>query len=243
MELASRLTATNWGSPSGVTEQSKQALRMWHWTYYFAIPLCAIVVAGIVWCVIRYRHRAGSDRKPSQFQYNVPIEILYTIVPIIIVAIIFGIMYKAEDTEDHVSKRPALVVNVQGFQWGWRFTYPNGHQQVGSYAGEQDINSTANLPILYLPSNETVELDLRADDVNHSFYVPEFLYKRDLIPGVNNNVDFTIDKAGKWIGECTQLCGTYHSYMRFMVDVLPPNQFNTWMASQAPGSITQAGGA
>lgn len=243
MLLASRLAATDWGSPHGVTEQSKQALRMWQLTYYIAIPLCAIVVGLILWCVVRYRHRGGSDRKPAQFQYNVPLEILYTVVPIILVAIVFAVLFGAEDKEDAVSKHPALVVQVQGFQWGWRFTYPNGHQQVGSFAGEQDINNTSNLPILYLPAHETVQLNLRTADVNHSFYVPEFLFKRDLIAGVKNNVDFTVDKTGKWIGECTQLCGTYHAYMRFMVNVMPPDQFNSWMASQAPGSITQAGGA
>lgn len=243
MPLATRLWATDFGSPNGVTAQSSEAIRLWKITYYIGIPLAAIVVGLIFWCIFRYRRKVSGDRQPSQFQYHLPIELAYTVIPIVLVAIVFAFMYGSENKEDKVSKHPALIVNVQGFQWGWRFTYPNGHQEVGTYAGEQNINSTANLPILYLPEHETVQLDLRADDVNHSFYVPEFLFKRDLIPGVDNNVDFNVKTPGRWIGECTQLCGTYHSYMRFMVDAMPPDQFNSWMANQPAGSITQAGGA
>ncbi|MDQ6839994.1 MAG: cytochrome c oxidase subunit II [Actinomycetota bacterium] len=243
MSLASRLQATNFGSPHGVTEQSKSVLNLWHVTYYIAIPLGLLVFALIGWCIFRYRRRAGDNHNPPQFQYHLPLEITYTLIPLVLVAVVFAFMYGADNKVDKVSKSPALVVKVEGFQWGWRFSYPNGHQEIGTYAGEQDINSTKQLPILYLPQHETVQLDLKADDVNHSFYVPEFLFKRDLIPGINNTVDFNIDNVGKWIGECTQLCGTYHSYMRFMVDAMPPTQFKTWMANQPAGSITQAGGA
>ncbi|MDQ6784188.1 MAG: cytochrome c oxidase subunit II [Actinomycetota bacterium] len=243
MPLATRLQATNFGSPHGVTEQSKSVLGLWHVTYYIAIPLGLLVFALIGWCIFRYRHRPGSDRKPSQFQYHLPLEVAYTLIPLVLVAVVFAFMYGADNKVNKVSKNPALIVKVEGFQWGWRFTYPNGHQDIGTYAGEQDINSTRALPVLHLPEHVTVQLDLKADDVNHSFYVPEFLFKRDLIPGINNTVNFNINNVGKWIGECTQLCGTYHSYMRFMVDAMPVADFNTWMASQPPGSITQAGGA
>jgi cytochrome c oxidase subunit 2 len=244
MPLAARLSqVSNFGSPHGVTEQAKNNLTLWHVTYYIAIPLGLVVFALIIWCVIRYRHKEGSDRRPPQFQYHLPLEITYTLIPLVLVAVVFVYMYGAENKVDAVSKSPALVVRAEGFQWGWRFTYPNGHQEVGTYAQTQDINNLSELPVLYLPQHETVQMDLKADDVNHSFYVPEFLFKRDLIPGIHNVVDFNIDNTGTWIGECTQLCGVYHSFMRFKVDVMPPGQFNTWMAAQPAGSITQAGGA
>ncbi len=244
MPLATRLSATSdFGSPHGVTEQSKNVIQLWHLTYFIAIPLGLLVLGLIAWSVVRDRVRVGNDRRPAQFQYHLPLEVAYTVIPLVLVAIVFAFMYGAENKENRLSKTPALVVGVQGFQWGWRFTYPNGHQDVGTYAGEQDINSTAALPVLHLPARETVQLNLQADDVNHSFYVPEFLFKRDLIPGVDNKVDFNITTTGRWIGECTQLCGTYHAYMRFMVDVMPADQFNSWMSGQAPGSITQARGA
>jgi cytochrome c oxidase subunit 2 len=240
--LATQLLGeSNFGSPSGVTQQDKQVLHLWHITFALAIPIGAIVLGLILWCIFRYRVRPGSDRKPLQFQYQVPIEVLYTIVPLVVVAVLFGFVYKAENKEDHVSKTPAVAINVQGFQWGWKFTYPNGHEQVGDVAEEPNINATNDLPVLYLPENETVQLTLQSDDVVHSFYVPEFLFQRDLIPGVHNVVDFNVSKTGSWLGECTNICGTYHAYMKFRVDVLSVAAYNTWYAQQKPGSVTNSG--
>jgi cytochrome c oxidase subunit II len=240
--LATQLLGeSNFGSPTGVTRQDHQVLHLWHVTYAFAVPVGLTVLCLILWCVFRYRVRPGNTRTPAQFQYHIPLEAAYTLIPLVVVAIIFGYVYKAENKEDAVSKHPALEVNVQGFQWGWKFTYPNGHQEVGDVAEEPNIDATNDLPILRLPENETVQLDLVSDDVVHSFYVPEFLFQRDIIPGVHNVVDFNITKTGTWIGECTNICGTYHAYMKFKVDVMPVGQFNSWLASQKPGSITNSG--
>jgi cytochrome c oxidase subunit 2 len=246
--LATQLLGeSNFGSPTGVTQQDKQVLHLWHITYAFAVPIGLLVLCLILWCVFRYRVRPGSTRKPAQFQYHIPLEAAYTLIPLVIVAIIFGYVYKAENKEDAVSKDPALKVNVQGFQWGWKFTYPlPGHpnqttEEVGDVAEEPNINDTNDLPILRLPENETVQLNLVSDDVVHSFYVPEFLFQRDLIPGVHNVVDFNITKSGTWLGECTNICGVYHAYMKFKVEVMPPAQFNSWLASQKPGSVTNSG--
>jgi cytochrome c oxidase subunit 2 len=242
--VATGLPDTHWGSPTGVTEQSKHVLHLWDITYYFAIPIGAIVIGLIIWCIIRYRHREGHTRQPAQFQYHIPIEAAYTIIPLVIVAIVFGFMYNAENKVDDLNKHPDVKITVEGYQWGWRFTYPNGHAEVGNVSTSLNINSEANLPILYMPAHETVQLTLRTDDVNHSFYVPEFLFKRDMIAGVNNVVDFNVTTTGQWWGECTQLCGVYHAYMRFLVRVLPPhgpNSYDSWYAQQKPHSITQAG--
>jgi cytochrome c oxidase subunit II len=239
--VAAGLAATDFGSPHGVTKQDSYVRDLWHITYYFAIPLGALVIGLIVWCLLRYRHRPGDDRAPAQFQYHIPIEVSYIIIPLVIVSIIFGFMYNAENKIDAVSKHPDVKILVEGFQWGWRFTYPNGHQEVGSIANEPSINDLADLPVLYMPADETVQLKLVTDDVNHTFYVPEFLFQRDLIAGINNVVDFNVQKTGRFLGECNTLCGTYHAYMRFMVDVMAPGEFSSWYAGQAPGSITQAG--
>lgn len=235
------LAMTNFGSPRGVTKQAHYVVQLWRVTYYLAIPIGGTVVGLIIWCAVRYRKRPGQEGPPKQVQYHIPLELSYTIVPILIVAVLFAFTVRAEHRIDAIAKHPAVVVKVEGFQWGWRFIYPNGHQQYGSIANEPNINDSSSLPILYLPAHETVQLNLRSLDVNHSFYVPEFLFKRDLIQGIKNDVDFNIVKPGKWIGECTQFCGTYHSFMRFWVDVLPPKQFNSWMAHQAPNSITTYG--
>ena len=247
--LTSRLLATNFGSPGGITKQDKWVRELWHISWYFALPLAVIVSALIVWCMIRYRAKPG--RVPAQFQYHIPLEIGYTIAPLIIVAVLFGYVYQAENKIDAVSKNPPVAIKVEGFQWGWRFTYNtvtmNGaathpaFQEVGSVANEPSINDDGDLPTLTLPEGEDVQFNLVSDDVIHSFYIPETLFKRDLIPGVTNVVDMTFTSAGNYIGECTQFCGTYHPYMRFNVDVMPQAQFNTWAAQQKPNSVHYAG--
>jgi cytochrome c oxidase subunit 2 len=241
--LSAQLVATNWGSPGGISTDAHQVLRLWKITYYLAVPIGIIVLGGILWCVFRYRHLPGDQREPKQFQYHIPIEAAYTIIPFIIVVVLFGFVYGAENKEDNVSKHPALKVTVEGFQWGWRFTYPNGHQEVGSVATQATINDSSALPVLYMPENETVQFKLESDDVVHSFYVPEFLFQRDLIQGINNVVDIRAHNVGTFIGECTNLCGTYHAFMRFEVDVMPAKQFGQWMGSQAPNSIHCVGGS
>jgi cytochrome c oxidase subunit II len=222
----------HWGSPNGVTQQSNDVYELWDLVYWIAIPLGAIVIGLIVWCAVRYRERPGEERIPPQVQYHIPLEWFYTIVPLILVTVLFVYTYKAEDREDNVAPNPALVVRVDAFQWGWRFSYPNGYQVLGSVSAEPSINDT-DLPVLTLPSGETVQINLFSDDVNHSFYVPAFLFKRGAIQGINNSFDLNIDNgvAGqRFIGECTQFCGTYHPYMRFWVQVMAKDQFNTWLA-------------
>jgi cytochrome c oxidase subunit II len=227
-------TVFQWGSPPGVTAQSKQVLRLWDITYYIAIPIGALVMGLIVWCAVRYREHKGEERIPPQHQYHLPLEALYTVVPLILVTVLFVYTYQAEDSEDNVAANPALIVRVDAFQWGWAFTYPNGYEVEGSVASEPTIQSP-NLPVLTLPAGETVQINLFSDDVNHSFYVPAFLFKRDAIQGINNSFDFNIDPsvAGKrFIGECTQFCGTYHPFMRFWLQVMPKSEFSSWLASR-----------
>ncbi|MGH9071984.1 MAG: cytochrome c oxidase subunit II [Acidimicrobiales bacterium] len=226
-------TVIHWGSPNGITQQDQNVWRLWNITYYIAIPLGCIVVGMIVWCAVRYRERPGEVRIPRQVQYHIPIEVLYTVVPIILVVVVFVYTYKAEDSVDNVAPNPALTVRVDAFQWGWRFTYPNGYEVVGSVATEPDINSR-DLPVLTLPAGETVQINLFSDDVNHSFYVPAFLFKRDAIQGINNSFDVNIEPnvAGRrFIGECTQFCGVYHPFMRFWLQVMPKSTFGPWLAS------------
>ncbi len=239
---AAPLLATNFGSPHGITTNSNATLNLWRITYYIAIPIGVIVFGGIIWCLVRYRVRPGDTRTAKQFQYHIPIEAAYTIIPLILVAVIFGLMYGVENKIDHVSKTPAVKIDVLGFQWGWRFTYPNGHEEIGSVASQPSINDSSALPVLHMPDHETVQFKLQSADVNHSFYVPEFLEKRDLIQGIDNVIDINATKTGTFIGECTQLCGTYHAFMRFEVVVMTPAKFNTWMHQQPANSITCAGG-
>jgi cytochrome c oxidase subunit 2 len=240
MQIADRLLATNFGSPSGVTKQDYWTRQLWHISYYFAIPIGLIVVVLVVWSIVRYRYRPGNDRTPSQFQYHIPLEAAYTIVPLIVVAVVFGYMFNAENHFDAVAPHPAVKITVDGFQWGWRFVYPNGHAQIGT-ANYNDINDNNDLPVLVIPADRTVQLHLVSLDVQHTFYVPAFLLNRDLIPGVDNTLDVNVTKPGLYPGQCNTICGVYHPYMRFLVDVMPPAEYAAWYRQQPPCSITTAG--
>ena len=154
MGLASGLLASDLGSPHGVTTNAKYVHHLWNITWLFAVPIAAIVAGLILWCVIRYRRKPGSDTAGSQFQYHIPIEAAYTIIPLVIVAIVFGFMFNAENKVNAVSKTPDLRIEVDGFQWGWSFKYPNGHQQIGTVANELNINSNSDLPVLVMPDEQ-----------------------------------------------------------------------------------------
>ncbi len=117
-------------------------------------------------------------------------------------------MYNAENNVDAVSKNPDLKITVEGFQWGWRFTYPNGHQEVGTVANALDINSDDDLPVLVMPADETVQFHVVTHDVVHTFYVPEFLFQRDMIPGINNTFDFNVTTPGIYPGSATTSAGS-----------------------------------
>ena len=246
MHLATSLLATtNVGSPSGITSQDKWVRELWQISLWFSIPVSAAVVGGILWCLVRYRAKRpgpdGQTRQPAQFQYHIPIEAAYTIIPLVIVAVVFGFMYHAENKVNAVSKTPAVKITVDGFQWGWRFIYPNGHQEVGTVANELNINSENNLPVLYMPAGETVQIHLVSLDVVHTFYVKEFLFNRDLVPGVDNTFDVNVNKTGMFEGQCNNICGQYHAYMRFMVKVMPKSDYEKWYAQQAACSVVTAG--
>jgi cytochrome c oxidase subunit 2 len=241
MHHAALLASTLWGSPSGATTQDRWTRELWEISGWFALPIGLLVAGLIAWSLFRYRERPGRTRTPAQFQYHIPIEAAYTIIPLIIVAVIFGFMYNAENQVDKITPQPAVKIYVEGFQWGWRFVYPeNGHAQVGT-ADYNNINDNHGLPTLVMPAGEPVQLQVVSLDVVHTFYVKDFLFNRDLIPGIKNVFDLNVQKPGIYPGQCNNICGQYHAYMRFNVQVMTPSDFNTWMAQQGQCTTTTAG--
>lgn len=241
MHLAAYLASTNFGSPTGATSQNSWNRLLWEMSGWIALPIGVLVIGLIVWSLFRYRERPDRARTPAQFQYHIPIEAAYTIIPLIIVAVIFGVMFNAENKQGKVSSHPNVKIVVEGFQWGWRFVYPeNEHVQVGT-ADYNNINDNNNLPVLVMPAGETVQLQVVSLDVVHTFYVKDFLFNRDLIPGINNVFDLNVIKPGLYQGQCNNICGEYHAYMRFLVQVMTPTDFNTWMLDQPRCSTTTAG--
>ncbi|HEX4094069.1 MAG TPA: cytochrome c oxidase subunit II, partial [Trebonia sp.] len=176
------------------------------------------------------------NKLPPQVRYNMPIEILYTVVPFVLIAVLFYYTAKDENTIDNVPAHPQVVVNVTGFQWSWEFNYPQAGITTDGYMWGQ-----GPLPLLEIPVNESVEFNLTSTDVIHSFWVPEFLFKRDVIPGHPNHFAITATKTGTFTGHCSELCGLYHSRMLFTLKIVPQAQYKTWVAHEQAIQKTAAG--
>jgi cytochrome c oxidase subunit 2 len=224
------LTGCRFGAPGGSTVQGQRIGNLYHLFFYVAIGVGAIVYALIIGVAVAYRRRKNDgDELPRQTRYNIPWEVTYTLIPLFIVIGLFVFTFRTEVAVDHVSKNPAVVVTVTGFQWQWRFDYPSGASVVGA---------PGSPPTMVVPVGQVVQINLFAQDVIHSFFVPDFLFKRDAIPGVQNRFDIIIPKAGVFRGECAEYCGLDHGDMTFYVQAVSPQQFQSWLASHPSGPGT-----
>jgi cytochrome c oxidase subunit II len=207
------------GAPASATDEGEAFLDLWRVFFLGGLLVTALIWALVAISVIRFRRR--SPDYPSQRQYNIPWEIGYTVVPLVIVAILFGLTLVGQHRFVALADDPDLRVEVVGFQWQWQFRYED--DEVALSGTEQDM------PVLVLPVGETVRLRLFTEDVNHSFWVPEFLEKRDLIPHVDNEIDVVVKEPGRWRGRCAEYCGLDHWKMSFDVQAVPRDQFDAWV--------------
>jgi cytochrome c oxidase subunit 2 len=234
-------TFTRLGWPDPVTRQGKVMLTLWQGSWIAALAVGAVVWGIVLWACIF--HRKKTDDLPPQVRYNLPIEMLYTVVPFILIAVLFYFTAKDENYIDNVSARPDVIVDVTGFQWSWQFSYPQ-YKVPGTAAGDVTLIGQpypGPLPLLEIPAHRTVEFRLNSLDVVHAFWIPEFLFKRDVIPGHTNYFEVNAIKTGMFTGRCTELCGIYHSLMLFRVKVVTPQQFRQDMT--ALQAQQKAGGA
>jgi cytochrome c oxidase subunit 2 len=220
-------TFTRLGFPNPITEQGKTVLTLWQGSWIAGLAVGVLVWGMILWAVIFHRKRRGDNKLPPQARYNMPIEIMYTAVPFVLIAVFFYFTAKDENYVDALSNKPQVVVNVLGFQWSWQFNYPQYGVTNTGYPW-----SEGPLPVLEIPTGETVRFNLTSQDVIHAFWVPEFLFKRDVIPGHPNHFQITATQTGTFTGHCSELCGLYHSRMLFTVKVVTPAQFQAYMAAQ-----------
>jgi len=216
------MSACQFGAPPGATDQGKDIAGLYHLMFWIAIGVGAIVLGLIVYAVLRFRRR--NEDLPKQTRYHVPLEVTYTVIPILIVLFIFAATYRVEHRVDHVAHNPGLVVDATAFQWQWRFTYPQYRITL--------IGTPTTYPTFEVPVGETVRIQLRAQDVIHAFYVPQFLFKRDAIPGKLNTFDFRVPEPGTFAGECAEFCGLNHATMGFFVKAVPRDEFDQWVKEQ-----------
>lgn len=221
------------GWPTGVTKQGDRMRTLWTWSSVAALVVGVIVWALIFWCCFRYRKR--DDELPRQTKYHLPIEIAYTIAPFVIIAGLFYYTAVTENYVDKLSKHPDATVTVEAFKWNWRFNYndkqyPAGDLNKGSLVST--VGSSNEIPVLVIPRGETVRFVEKSDDVIHSFWVPEFLFKRDVIPQPTpNQFEITAKTDGSYVGRCAELCGTYHSQMNFEVRVVEPADYQRYLTT------------
>jgi cytochrome c oxidase subunit II len=181
----------------------------------------------IAWCLVRYRRRRGEENAlGSQFRANIPIEVVYTALPVMLATSLFLLTVGTEHRVDEVAERPAVVLGVHAFTWGWRFTYEGQGVVVLSQPSGEGVPG----PQIELPVGRTTRVVLASDDVIHSFWVPGFLFKRDAIPGRTNVFDVTPTRIGTYRGECAEFCGLNHAYMTFSVRIVPPATYEAWLA-------------
>jgi cytochrome c oxidase subunit II len=190
----------------------------------------ALVWGLLIYCLIRFRRRRGDDSIPRQTRYNIPFEILYTAAPVVTVAVLFGFSVGTEQKVTDTDDAADVTVDVVGFQWSWQFSYPDEGITI---TGEPGVP-----PELVLPVDQVVHLRLVTNDVNHSFWVPDFLSKRDLIPDVENEIQITPTRTGTYDGRCAEFCGLDHWRMNYSVRVVSAAEYEAWITEQQAGTST-----
>ncbi len=205
-----------------LTKQAGDIEDVWDGFLITSLVVGVLVVALIFYVVIRYRRRG--DGLPEQRREHIPLEAAYTIVPLLIIGVLFGVTFATVRSIDKKDANPDLTVVVTGFQWQWQFDYPA--------SGARVTGSDTVKPELVLPAGESVRFELTSLDVIHSFWIPGFRFKRDVFPGQTQTFDVDItDRTGDYpdTGVCAEFCGLDHYKMRFSVRIVTPAEFTQWL--------------
>lgn len=221
--------------PAPKTDAGQDVFNLYVLVLIFAAVVFIGVEGFIVYAIVRYRRQPGDDTLPEQHHGNTKVEILWTAIPTVIVLILFVMSVITLGAVEARSEQPGVTINVVGRQWTWVFTYPEG-AEITAPSGEAAE--------LVVPVGEPVRLVLDSADVNHAFFVPEFLLKRDLIDmGENanpNEIEFTVTEEGTYAGQCAEFCGVGHADMIFSVVAMPREQYDADIAARAAGETPPA---
>lgn len=233
------------------TDRSLSTKALYDFVFYIAAAIFVIVEALLIYTAFRYRRKPTDTELPPQTHGNNLVEVVWTVIPTIIVAVLFVLSWQTLNTVDAKAATTVHVrANAARFQWSFDYLAADGT----TVLFEEQIPKGADEG-LYLPVGEPVQIDLRSEDVIHAFYVPKFLFKRDVVPGKLNTFDFTIEEPGVYRGQCAELCGTYHGSMLFEVHAVDRATFDAWLqkhidqANQTPapppsgGAPAPSGGA
>lgn len=213
------------GFPKGTSSVTDISLSLWQGAWIAAGVVGVFTLILILWPAVFHRAHASKGEFPKQTQYNIPVEILYTVIPFAIVAVLF---YFTAVKENKIIDKTSPVkheISVEGIQWSWQFGYPE--------AGDKAVvtGTPAQPPTLYMPLGEKVRFTLTANDVVHGFWIPAFMIQMQNLPGETNHLQFTANKLGEFPGRCNILCGRNHTQMIFKVKVVTPEQYQKYLDS------------
>ncbi|MDF2492687.1 MAG: heme/copper-type cytochrome/quinol oxidase, subunit 2 [Microbacterium sp.] len=224
------------GTPT--TNRVDMVAGLWVNSWIVLLAVGIVTWGLMLWAMIAYRRRKGQTGLPVQLRYNMPIEIFYTVVPLILVVGFFAFTARDQTILETQYDDPEVSITAYGKQWAWDFQY-NGEEEDNSDAvwtmgiQAQDTatasRDTEELPTLYLPVDKTVKIELQSRDVIHSFWIIDFLYKKDMYIGRENYWSFTPTREGTYSGKCAELCGEYHSSMLFNVKVVSEEEYENYL--------------
>jgi cytochrome c oxidase subunit 2 len=219
----------------GITPQSERMFNLWIGSTIAALVVGVFVWGLIFWCIVRYRKRG--NELPVQTRFNLPIELIYSVAPFLIISVLFYYTAIVQTDVNRISPNPDVTVNVEGFRWGWKFAYP-GTDGPGN-GPVYTVSTNDYVPVLVLPTNKRIRFIEHSPDVIHSFWVPAMLFKRDVFPGNTvNTFETTILETGAYVGRCAELCGEYHSMMNFELRAVTPEKYAQFIAAKEAGKST-----
>jgi len=213
------------GFPKNVSSVNDTSLPLWQGAWIVAGIVGVFTAILILYPAVR--HRRKGDEVPKQTQYNIPVEVAYTVIPFIIVAVLFYFTAVKESsiTKISVDDKVSHIIDVNAIQWSWQFTYKD-NPAAGTLTG-----TPAKPPTLVLPQGERVRFNITASDVVHGFWIPAFMIQMQNLPGVTNHLEFTANKLGTYPGRCNILCGSDHSQMLFKVKVVSASDYQKYIST------------
>ncbi len=289
--LAVTLSGCSWqdviglGWPKGITPEAHANYNLWIGSVITAFVVGGIVYVLLFWTSVFHRKKDTDTDFPRQFGYNMPLELVLTVIPFLIISVLFYYTVVVQEKMMNIDPNPEVVVDVTAFQWNWKFGYQSINFADGTYSYEgadeerkaamvsrpeahpdsdhevrgaiagldpedrsylnfndvETLGTSEEIPVLVLPVGKRIEFQIASSDVIHAFWVPEFLFKRDVMPNpVQNNSQHIfqvseITKTGAFVGRCAEMCGTYHAMMNFEVRVVEPNDFKAYMQQRIDG--------
>ena len=212
------------------------------WLDHFVLIIISVITVFVclllLWCIVRFNRRANPV--PARFTHNTPVEVLWTLVPVLILMTIGIFSLPALFRSQEMPADPDLVIKAIGHQWYWSYEYPNdavafdalmlAREELADagYTDDEYLLATDNAVVV--PVGKKVLVQVTATDVIHSWAMPAFAVKQDAVPGRIAQLWFSVDKEGVYFGQCSELCGINHAYMPIVVKAVSQEKYDAWLA-------------